>query len=122
MSVEEGKLEEALRMAERAKARQLLDVLMRGRAESNGSLSAEERAREESLMKEAAKWNAAVSRPNPTPATEASFDKAAREFEAFRSSLYAAHPELKVRRGEAEPFSLQDAPALLPDSGTVLLE
>jgi len=122
MSVEEGKAEEALAIAERAKARQLLDVLTRGRVQTAGNLSAADRAREEELSREAAQWNAAVSRPNPSAATLASFQKAAREFEAFRASLYTAHPELKVRRGEADPLTPDDAAALLPGAHSLLLE
>jgi CHAT domain-containing protein len=42
--------------------------------------------------------------------------------EAFQTSLYAAHPELKVQRGQTQTLSLTDAAALIPDDKTALLE
>ena len=123
MKLEEHDREGALRVAERAKAHQLLDSLTRGRAQITQALSPEERSREQALSKEAAKWNAALAgKVNPSAETRAGFEKAAGEFEAFHTALYNAHPELKVRRGESEPLTLAEAGALLPDSHSLLLE
>jgi CHAT domain-containing protein len=48
--------------------------------------------------------------------------KARLEFQAFQTSLYAAHPELRLRRGEARPVTLKEVASLLPDSRTAMLE
>src|SRR5262249_40059665 len=40
----------------------------------------------------------------------------------FQTSLYAAHPELKTRRGEIRPISFEDAAALIPNTRTALLD
>src|SRR5262249_44758812 len=42
--------------------------------------------------------------------------------EAFQTSLYAAHPELKIQRGEAPPLRIEEANALVPNATTALLE
>jgi CHAT domain-containing protein len=49
-------------------------------------------------------------------------DKARLDYESFRTSLYAAHPELRVERGDASPVDAQQAAALLPDGRSALLE
>ena len=123
LKLEENDKEGALRVAERAKAHQLLDAMTRGKAQITQLLSPEERSREQELSRTAAKWNAALTgKVNPSPEIRAGFDKAAGEFEAFRTSLYTAHPELKIRRGESEPLTLAEAAALLPDAHSLLLE
>jgi CHAT domain-containing protein len=48
--------------------------------------------------------------------------KARSEFEAFRTTLYATHPELRVQRGEIRPVSLDDVADLIPDTRTALLD
>jgi CHAT domain-containing protein len=48
--------------------------------------------------------------------------KARLEYEAYETRIYAAHPELKVERGEAKPITLADLEPLLRDSATALLE
>jgi CHAT domain-containing protein len=123
MRTERKDAEGALAMAERAKAHQLLDVLARGKTEITQAMSPEEKAREQALAREAANRNDALEgKANPDAAGVAAFEKAARELEAFRSALYVAHPELKVRRGRADPLTLAEAAALVPNAGTVLLE
>src|SRR6185295_10374288 len=44
------------------------------------------------------------------------------DYEAFQTSLYAAHPELKAQRGEIEALTPEQARALLPDSRSAVLE
>ena len=53
---------------------------------------------------------------------KAQLQKARLDFEAFQTSLYAAHPELRAQRGEAQPLRLAEAAALLPDAASALLE
>jgi len=123
MKVEARDAEGALAMAEHVKARQLLDVLARGKTEITQAMSAEEKAREQALSREAARWNDALeAKAKPDAATLAAFEKASGELEAFHSRLYAAHPELKVRRGKADPLSIAQAAALVPAAGALILE
>jgi len=49
-------------------------------------------------------------------------EKARLNYEAFQTSLYAAHSELRVQRGEAALINSQEIAALLPDDGSPLLE
>src|SRR5262249_39651761 len=48
--------------------------------------------------------------------------KARLDFEAFQTDLYAAHPDLRTQRGEAQPLRIEEAAALLPDAASALLE
>ena len=116
LHVEFGDNEDALRVAERAKAGLILDVLRAGRANITKAMSVAEKQRETQVM---ARLTEAQAQPR---GDGVALEQATRELEAFRSGLYAAHPELKVRRGESEPLSLADAKALLPDSHAALLE
>ncbi len=116
LNVEFGDAEAALRVAERAKAGLILDVLRVGHAGITKAMTEAEKEREKQLV---ARVTYAQSRARRDPLA---VDRAARELEAFRSELYAAHPELKIRRGESEPLSVADASKLLPDPATALLE
>src|SRR5262249_17253821 len=49
-------------------------------------------------------------------------EKARLSYEAFQTSLYAAHPGLKVQRGEAPVINTQELGGLLPDGASALLE
>jgi CHAT domain-containing protein/tetratricopeptide (TPR) repeat protein len=122
---------EALAYAERAKGRVLLDVLRSGRANINRAMTAEEQSQERQLNSELVSLNSQIYRenvrPQPDPALlselNARLQKARLEYESFQTSLYAAHPELKVQRGETPPLSLNEAAQLLPaDGNTALLE
>src|SRR5262249_54532387 len=53
---------------------------------------------------------------------EGKLNKARLDLEAFQTSLYAAHPELKVNRVEVQPVTHEEAHNLLPDSRTALHE
>ena len=126
----QGNPTEALAYAERAKARVLLDVLQSGRVDVAHAMSAEERERESKLKRELATLGAQVSRESLSPQPDqarltnlrAKLQNARLEYEGFQTTLYGAHPELKVRRGEARTITLSEASALLPDAKSVLLE
>src|SRR5262249_17061469 len=49
-------------------------------------------------------------------------EKARLNYEAFQTSLYAVHPELRVQRGEAPVIKSEEIAALLPDAESALLE
>jgi CHAT domain-containing protein len=120
----------ALNYAERAKARVLLDVLSSGRINITKAMTGEEQEQERHLNGQLVAFNSQLYReklrlhPDPTrlAALEDQLQRARLDFEAFQINLYAAHPELKARRGEATTLRLEDVGALLPDAGAALLE
>jgi CHAT domain-containing protein/lipopolysaccharide biosynthesis regulator YciM len=120
----------ALNYAERAKARVLLDVLSSGRVNITKAMTGEEQEQERHLNGQLVAFNSQLYReklrPHPDPTSLAALEdqlrRARLDFEAFQINLYAAHPELKARRGEAPPLRLEDVGPLLPDADTALLE
>jgi CHAT domain-containing protein/Tfp pilus assembly protein PilF len=126
----QGQVGAALPVAERAKARALLDVLHSGRADLAKSLSAAEREQEQRLNRELVTLNTQLAREQRraqpdaarVAALKAELQQARLTFEAFQTTLYATHPELRTQRGEAQPIRLEEVAALLPDARTALLE
>jgi CHAT domain-containing protein/Tfp pilus assembly protein PilF len=121
---------EALTFAEASKARVLLDALQAGRGGLRQSLSQPERQAEEERRLRLVSRNSQLTnearRDKPDPARvaalRADIEKARLEYEDFETGLYAAHPELKVQRGEAPAVTAGELTALLPDSASALLE
>lgn len=128
--LEEGRAPEALSYAERAKARALVDVLSGGRAGVTKAMTAAELARERELGRTLSALNsrlaAAGASANAEPSRVAELSqrlaRARLEYESFEASLYAAHPELRVRRGQARPFDAAQARGLLTGARGALLE
>jgi CHAT domain-containing protein/uncharacterized protein HemY len=128
--VEQNKTAEALAYAERAKSRVLLDVLRSGRLNVTKAMSREEDENERRLGEKLVSFNAQIyhertrQSPNRTRLSEldARLQKARLEYEAFQTTLYGTHPELKAQRGEMQPLSLSDAVQLMPDARMALLE
>lgn len=128
--VEQKQFAEAFVYAERVKGRMLLDVLRNGRVDITKSMSSEEREREQTLRSRLTTLNSQIRRvtasaePNQTRVDMfgAQIQKARLEYDAYETRIYAAHPELKVSRGEAEPLSLSQAGALIGDQRAALLE
>ncbi len=120
----------ALAYAERAKARALLDALQSGRINVTKAMTAAEKERERGFNNQLVSLNTQISRENLRPQPDAArlndlntqLQKARLDYEAFQTGLYAAHPELKVQRGEAQPLTLEQARDLLPDARGALLE
>lgn len=121
---------EAFAYVERAKARALLDALRSGRVNVTKAMTAAEQEQERGFNNRLVSLNTQISReslrPQPDPASlndlKAQLQKARLDYEAFQTSLYAAHPELKAQRGEAQPLTLEQARDLLPDTQSALLE
>jgi CHAT domain-containing protein len=121
---------EALTYAERAKARVLLDVLRGGRVNINKALTAQEQEQERQLTGRLVSLNSQIQRESRRAQPEQSrlanlkarLHTARLDYEALQNRLYAAHPELKVKRGEAPPLKLDEAASLLPDARSALLE
>jgi CHAT domain-containing protein len=118
---------EAFAWAERVKGRVLLELLRSGARGVGASLSAEERAEEERLSEALVLANRrlqAVRAQGGAAAlaeATAALAEARLEHEAFLTRLEAAHPWLRVGRGELQLPSLEDAAALV-GPGTALVE
>jgi CHAT domain-containing protein len=123
-------LAEAFAYAERAKGRILLDVLKSGRENITKATTPEEQKQERKLNEAILSLNSQLRRENLLPrpdrerlgTLEAKLKNARLEYEAFQMRLYASHPELKAQRGQAQPLTLDEAAALLPDARAALLE
>ena len=108
--VDQNQASAALAYAERAKARVLLDVLHSGRINVNKAMTAAEQEQERGFNNHVISLNTQISRENQRSQPEAArlndlktqLQKARLDYEAFQTSLYAAHPELKAQRGEIE--------------------
>ncbi|MEW6210360.1 MAG: CHAT domain-containing tetratricopeptide repeat protein [Acidobacteriota bacterium] len=128
--IAQNKTAEAFSYAERAKGRVLLDVLHSGRINITKAMTAEEQEQQLKLNNLRVSINDHLYRenlrPQPDPVRlaelKSQLQKARLDFEAFETNLYAAHPELKTRRGQAQPLRLEEASRLLPDAKTALLE
>src|SRR5262245_15192171 len=126
----EGRPTDALTFAEHAKARAPLDVLKTGRIDSAKAMTGQEQEQESKLRSELVSLNTQVTRasqqesPNQSRLDEliSLREKARLKYEAFQISLYAAHPELKVDRGEASIIKMEELASLLPDATSALLE
>lgn len=125
-----GRPWDALAVAERSKGRVLLDVLAGGRMAIGAALSAAARAEERRLDGELLTVNAElrdlVQRPAPNTARREALETQRRArrlaLEDWRTREYAAHPELRVLRGESRLLAPGDVQSLLADRRTVLLE
>lgn len=124
-----GRSWEALAVAERSKGRVLLDVLAGGRLAIGAALGASEKAEERRLEADLLTVNSELrdllQRPQPDAARRTHLEgqrSASRlALEDWRARQYAAHPELRVLRGESRPIASGDLGSLLADRGTVLL-
>jgi CHAT domain-containing protein len=128
--VEGGRPWEALAVAERSKGRALLDALAGGRTAIAAALSVDERAEERRLEADVLTTNselrALLLKEKPEAARkmqlESERDSRRRALEDFRTRQYAAHPELRVLRGESRLLTREDARDLLAGGRTTLLE
>jgi CHAT domain-containing protein/Tfp pilus assembly protein PilF len=128
--VTQNNLAEALTYAERAKSRVLLDGLYSGRVNVAKAMTAQEQEQERKLNNQLVSLNTQINRENLRPQSDqarltelkAQLQKARLDYEAFQTSLYSAHPELRTQRGEAQALTPEQAAALLPDARVALLE
>ena len=125
-----NKAEDALAYAERAKGRVLLDVLRNGRTNVNESVSQSQQLEERRLYSAIISLNTQIlaektlQQPDDKRMGEldARLQEARDAYEQLQTVLYAAHPELKAKRGQFSVFTMADAAALVPDSRTAILE
>jgi len=130
LSVAENNAPEALAYAERAKGRVILEALRNGRIKPDKAMTAQERQQEQELTAALVALNTQLAReklrdqPDAArlSALNARLEKARLDREEFQVGLYAAHPELKTQRGEAEVLRVEQARELLRDEQSALLE
>jgi CHAT domain-containing protein/Flp pilus assembly protein TadD len=130
LALAENRPVEALELAERAKARVLLDVLQRGYDGSAVARSAAEREQEQRLQTELFTLNAQLYqeqlRAKPEPARLAELQtrlqQARMRQEAFQHVLAAAHPLARAQRAHLPALNLPELTANLLDARTALLE
>jgi CHAT domain-containing protein len=128
--VDQKRFMEAFSYAQRAKGRTLLELLQNGRINISKSTLTAGLEQEQRLNQKIVSLNRQItgerlkSQPNEARIAELEeqLKKARLEFEAFQTTLYASHPELKVQRGEIRPVSFDDAADLIPDPKTALLD
>lgn len=123
-------LSTALAYAERAKARVLVDVLRDGRADLSNALTTAEREQEATLQGELVALNTQLQKATLRQAGEAApltalrerLEQARTRLATFQATLYVAHPELAVQRGQTPPFNLPALASRLLTANTALLE
>jgi len=128
--VKENRPLDALVFAERMKARVLLDVLEKGRVSIQKATTLQEREQERLLKSQLTRLNMQLARatqsdkpdPQRLSETQRQPEKARLDYEAFQTSLYATHPELKIRRGESPIIKAEELASFLPNSSTAVLE
>lgn len=128
--VGQKKFAQALHFAEAAKGRVLLDVLRGGKVNVTNAMTPDEKEQEKKLDAAIVGLNTRLREENAKPrpdekrvdALQVLLQKARLDYESFQTNLFAAHPELKTRRGESSPLTLEDAASLIPDAKTALLE
>ncbi len=119
----------ALTFAERAKGRVLLDVLRHGRADVSRVMTATEREDERRLNTAIVEAAQRLQRARRTPGKADAVQAADRDLgnartraEAFRTTLYTAHPELRGQRSESPPVGVGDLAAMVADGRSALVE
>jgi len=121
---------EALYFAERSKSRTLLDATGADRAPAVRTMSQEERRKDRQFRNTLASFNSQIrfagqqAEPdNARLATLRQQREAVRlEYEAFQTSLYASHPELRIRRADIPVLRPEEASTLLPGPSSIALE
>ena len=130
LQLEQKRPEAALAYVERSKARSLLEVLRTGNSGITQAMTADEREQGGLLAENVERLSDAILRESRRPGmdrkkiTELSsqLEKARTESRAFEVLLYAAHPELKVKRLAFDPAPVGELLSAMPDPKSALLE
>jgi CHAT domain-containing protein len=123
LAARKGRAEEALAQAERGRARALVEALAGGRTRLDTLLTATERERQVALRETLARAGGLVQQreraepadPGQLSAARDARRDARRQYEAFRSEVFAAHPEIQSRSGHTAAWRLEDARTLLDE-------
>lgn len=125
LSVSENLISDAFALAERIKARTLLDVLQTGRIDISKTMTAAERGQERALRNRIVSLNLQIAGETDKGRRDEltkELGKKRLEFEDLQLRINASHPELRLLRGEMRPIGLEVAGRLLPDAKSVFLE
>jgi len=110
----------ALQLADRAKARVLLDMLDGGEPGFDALADPRERSEEQHVRDEVSQARR-VAIATPGPASKVALEAALRNEEDFNVRLYGRHPELVLQRAAPPEIRPGDLAALAPNSRTALL-
>lgn len=128
---EQDRAAEAFAFSERAKAHALRSLLERHELKITKSLTPQEREEERNSISELVSIQSQIRRArqrrqSDEPLLAGLNDRlrqAQNQYQALRAKFYAAHPQLKVFRGELPPPGrLEDAASLLPDAKSAFVE
>jgi len=122
--------QQALLMAESAKARVLLDVFSAGRIDLTKVMSESEKEEEGRLNRRIIDLNNEIGEANGKRESDTGLLKnleqqlrsARAQYEAFHDSLYAAHPELRRNGKQSTPATLTSISNLISDPATGFVE
>jgi CHAT domain-containing protein len=115
-----GNAIEALRLADRAKARVLLDMLDGGQPGFEALADPQERDQEQQVRGQVSSARR-LAVTKPSAASKAALEEALRKEEDFNVRLYGRHPELVLQRAAPPDIRPADLAALIPNSRTALL-
>lgn len=140
----EGKVTDAFRYAERAKARVLLDVLRFGRFNPATRMTVKDQEEEQALLAKLRLLNRELSLAQQALTAlssdkskdesrraqakarleqrQSELDEARQAHQAFEQRLFVTDPGLKVRRGDAPAVTLDEVSRMFPDGRTALIE
>jgi CHAT domain-containing protein len=126
----QGRTEEALRYAEMAKGRVVLDILMGGRTSLNKSMTAEEQQRESALRLRMAALGEELVRRSSAAAPDVAalavvkdrLDQTRLEHRSLLNSLYATHPQLRLQRVDFDPAAPAEFTEAMADPDAAMLE
>lgn len=118
---------EAFTVAERSRARVLLDVMAAGKSRVVKGVSSEDAEQEAALQQRISELNAALVRERSGKRDaarigrlEGQLEDARRAYAAFESALYATHPDLKMQRSEIAPAEAGEIARALPAKGVAV--
>jgi CHAT domain-containing protein/tetratricopeptide (TPR) repeat protein len=123
MLVEDRRFAEALEISERAKGRELLDVIRGGRRLARGMMNAAEREREREIEERVASLNARLqATPSRDAASESALSSARLELQEYRVILFQKYPRLKAQQGDVPIVTRAQLAELLPQRSAAFLE
>jgi CHAT domain-containing protein len=130
IALAESRIADAFSLAERSKARALLDVLRSDRRPVTRSMTDDERARENALRRSLSSLNSQVLTAAQSSARDEARllalkrrrDAKRLESEDFQATLYSAHPELRIQRAAIPAAQVREAVGLLSDSSAAIVE
>ena len=113
--------EDALRAAEKSRARTLTEALGRAHVGAYRDLKAEDTQKLRELDERVAEAELALAQ-SPSDKRLRNLKDARASRDTVQSVLYRSHPALAIKRGDFEPAPLEALSALVPDERSALLE